>query len=113
MTERPLYKSHPLWRSAMALTREAYALAESVRGERPVAAQRLRKAAVAVPARIAAAISDGREKRRENALAARGALAEVARQAEDVPGEASREILRRAETLELSLLFELGEEAPS
>jgi four helix bundle protein len=113
MTERPAYKSHPLWGSAMALTREAYALAESVRERRPGTARRIRKAAVSVPARIAAAVSEGEEKRRERVLAARGALAEVARQAARVPGEDSRELIRKAETLELSVLFELGEEGVS
>ena len=95
----------------MALTREAYALAEDVRKRDPETAQRLRKAAVAVPAHIAAAVSDPKEKRREHVHAARGALAEVARQAGFVPSENSRELARRAETLELSVLFELGAEA--
>jgi hypothetical protein len=113
MTERPAYKSHPLWESAMALTREAYALAESVREGRPGTARRLRKAAVSVPAQIAAAVSGGDEKRPEHVFAARAACAEVARQAGQVPGDDSRELVRRAETLELSVLFELGGEDAS
>jgi hypothetical protein len=49
----------------------------------------------------------------DHVFAARGALAEVARQAARVPGENSRELIRSAETLELSVLFELGEEGVS
>lgn len=106
MSERPAYKQHPLWESAMALTRDAYALAERVKASAPNAARRLRKAAVAVPAQIAGALSDLPSRRREHVLAARGAIAEVARQAARARGESSRELARRAETLELSILFE-------
>ena len=108
MTGRPAYKSHPLWTGAMALAREAYALADRVKDASPETASRLRKAAVAVPAHVAGAITDGADKRREHVLAARGALAEVARQAGRAPGEDSRELARRAETLDLSVLFEFG-----
>lgn len=107
MTARPAYKSHPLWQSAMALTRDAYALADRVKERSPDAARALRKAAVAVPAHLAAAVSDRREDR-EHALAARSALAEVIRQASRVQGEDSRDLARQAETLDLSVLFELG-----
>ena len=88
MTDRPAYKSHPLWAGAMALARDAYALADRVKDASPETARSLRKAAVAVPAHVAGAISDGPDKRREHVLAARGALAEVARQAGRAPDEA-------------------------
>jgi hypothetical protein len=61
-----------------------------------------------VPAHVAGAISEDPARRREHVRAARGALAEVARQAGRVPGEDSRELTRRAETLDLSVLFEFG-----
>ena len=108
MTDRPDYKSHPLWTGAMALARDAYALADRVKDASPETASRLRKAAVAVPARVAGAIADGAEKRREHVLAARGALAEVARQAAQAPDEAGNDLMRLAETLDLSVLFEFG-----
>jgi four helix bundle protein len=108
MPERPAYKKHPLWESAMALTRAAYALAESLKDSSPDTASRLRKAAVAVPAHVAGALSDSPDKRREHVLAARGAIAEVARQAARSRGESSRELSRQAETLDLSVLFEFG-----
>jgi four helix bundle protein len=108
MPDRPAYKSHPLWEGAMALARDVYALAERVKDGSPDTASRLRKAAVAVPAHVAGAISEEPARRREHVLAARGALAEVARQANLAPGEDSRELSRRAETLDLSVLFEFG-----
>src|SRR6476659_7573065 len=108
MTERPAYKSHPLWEGAMALAREAYDLADRLKVFEPETAGRLRKAAVAVPAHVAGAITEDSERRREHVLAARGALAELARQAARAPGEASRKLTRQAETLELSVLFEFG-----
>lgn len=108
MPERPAYKKHPLWESAMALTRAAYALAESLKDASPDTASRLRKAAVAVPAHLAGALSGSPDKRREHVLAARGAIAEVARQAARSRGESSRELSRQAETLDLSVLFEFG-----
>jgi hypothetical protein len=108
MTERPAYKSHPLWESAMALARDAYALAERVKDSSPETASSLRKAAVSVPAHVAGVITEGSDRRREHVLAVRGALAEVARQAARAPGEASRKLTLQAETLELSVLFEFG-----
>src|SRR6478672_10072048 len=108
MTERPAYKSHPLWEGAMALARNAYSLAERMKDTSPEAASHLRKAAVSVPAHVAGAIADGPDRRREHVLAARGALAEVVRQAGRAPGEDSRKLTREAETLELSVLFEFG-----
>ncbi len=108
MPERPAYKKHPLWESAMALTRDAYALAERVKDASPDTASRLRKAAVAVPAHVAGALSGSAAKRPEHVLAARGAIAEVARQAARSRVEPSRELARQAETLDLSVLFEFG-----
>jgi four helix bundle protein len=108
MTDRPAYKSHPLWTDAMALARDAYALADRVKDASPETASRLRKAAVAVPAHVAGAISEGSAKRREHVLAARGALEEVARLAARGSDEASKELTRLAETLDLSVLFEFG-----
>lgn len=113
MPERPAYKNHPLWESAMALTRGAYALAERVRDASPDTARRLRRAAVTVPAHVAGALSEGPDKLREHVLAARGAIAEVARQAARSRGEASRELARQAETLELTVLFEFGAGGPA
>ena len=55
--DRPDYKSHPLWTEAMALTKAAYAVAEEVADREPDEARLLRKAAVAVPARLAEALS--------------------------------------------------------
>jgi hypothetical protein len=107
MTERPAYKSHPLWRTAMALAREAYVLADGVKERSPKTASSLRKAAVAVPAHIAAAVSDRLERRRHHVSAACEALAAVAACAGRVPGESSRELIRRAETLGLTVVFEL------
>ena len=108
MTDRPAYKSHPLWAGAMALARDAYALADRVKDSSPETARSLRKAAVAVPAHVAGAISEDPAKRREHMLAARGALAEVARQAGRAPEESGDELTRLAETLDLSVLFEFG-----
>jgi uncharacterized damage-inducible protein DinB len=107
MNPRPLYKSHPLWESAMALTRDAYALSDRLRERSPEAARRLRKAAVAVPAHIAAVVSEAPAESRRHAFAARDALSQVAREAGRLPGETSRRLVRQAETLELSVLFEL------
>ncbi len=113
MSDRPAYKNHPLWESAMALTRGAYALAERVKRDSPDAANRLRRAAVAVPAHVAGALSEGPDKRREHVLAARGAIAEVVRQAAGSPNESSRALAREAETLELAVLFEFGAAGPA
>jgi|SRR5215467_14861023 len=109
MNPRPIYKSHPLWESAMALTREAYALSDRLRERSPEGARRLRRAAVAVPAHIAAVVSETPVERRQHASAVRDALCRVAREANRFPGEASRRLARRAETLELSVLFELDD----
>ena len=110
MTERPLYKEHPLWNAAMALTQASYVAAEGLKETRPEEAQRLRKAAVAVPARIAEALEsladDGR--REECVLLARGALAEVARQARRSGNEKVAALAGQADELERSVLFDLG-----
>ncbi len=108
MTERPGYKSHPLWQSAMALTRDAYALADRLKATSPEASRRFRKAAVTVPAHVAAALSGESRRRSEHLLLLRGALAELTRLASKAPGEPSERLAREAETLELSVLFEFG-----
>jgi len=92
----------------MTLARDAYAVAERLKDTSPDTAGRLRKAAVAVPAHVAGAISEEPARRREHVLAARGALAEVARQAARAPDEAGSDLTRLAETLDLSVLFEFG-----
>src|SRR5262249_32265996 len=76
-TRRPEYKSHPLWIEAMSLTREAYALSERLRTDDPERSFHLRKAAVAVPAHVASALSAEPAKRAEPMHAARAALAAV------------------------------------
>ena len=108
MTARPAYKSHPLWTGAMALARDAYALADRVKDASPERAGRLPVGAGAGPAHGAGAIADGADTRREHVLAARGALAEVARQAARAPDETGNDLTRLAETLDLSVLFEFG-----
>ncbi len=108
MTERPGYKDHPLWIEAMALARDAYALAERLREKELETSNRLRRAAVAVPAHVAGALCSGAEKRAEHMLAARGALAEVSRQSSRAAMEGSGELARQAERLDRSVLFEFG-----
>lgn len=89
--ERPAYKDDPLWGSAIALTREAYRLADRVRPRDAASAKTLRRAAVSIPAHVAGALSTRGGARQEHALAARGALAEIARQArQDDSPEAMR-----------------------
>jgi len=76
------YKANPLWADAIALAHEAYRIAERARGGFPALARHLRKAAVSVPAHIAGALSaDGERPPSECIVLARGALAEVQRQA--------------------------------
>lgn len=104
--ERPGYKNHPLWNEAMALTRAAYAVAEEVSGREPEEARRLRKAAVAVPARLAGALTAADTLARESdAAEARAALEEIAARAGNLPtrGGTSRELSRRALELERSV----------
>ncbi len=108
MSSRPDYKSHPLWNDAMALTREAYALAERLAPGSPEASQRLRRSAVSVPARVAGALSEGGERRAELVLAARGALAEIASQARAADVGGGEALARQAGSLERAILFELG-----
>ena len=108
MPERPAYKKHPLWESAMALTRDAYALAERVKDASPDTASRLRKAAVAVPAHVAGALSGGAGQ----APGARSGGARRDRRGRAPGGEVARRALAgagaAAETLDLSVLFEFG-----
>jgi hypothetical protein len=110
---RPEYKSHPLWNEAMAVTQAAYALAERLRPTEPLVARHLRKAAVAIPAHVAGALTSDGEARRDHVLTARGALSEVSRQAgrAETAGEtdAAGSLARRASALDRAVDFELGE----
>jgi hypothetical protein len=113
VTDRPEYKSHPLWSEAIALTHAAYELAERVRPADPATARHLRRAAVAIPAHVAGALTSDDDARREHVLTARGALAEVSRQAgrAEAAGEpvAASDLARRAGALDRAVSFELGE----
>jgi four helix bundle protein len=99
----PSYKDHPLWKEAIGLVEDAYALAEKVRDTAPLVSRHLRKAAVAVPANIAESLDEERgEQRSESHLRARGALAEIERQTRMLPAElseAGEELARRARRL--------------
>ncbi len=110
---RPAYKSHPLWNEAMAVTQAAYALAERLRPADPMIARHLRKAAVAIPAHVAGALTSDGDARRDHVLTARGALSEVSRQAgrAETTGEtdAAAALARRASDLDRAVLFELSE----
>ncbi|HEX9285886.1 MAG TPA: hypothetical protein VF999_01340 [Thermoanaerobaculia bacterium] len=111
-TARPDYKKHPLWNEAIALTHAAYELADRIRPSDPTTARYLRKAAVAIPAHVAGALSsDEGDSRREHVATARGALAEVSRQAGRT-GAAERiaavDLARRAGELERAVSFQLG-----
>lgn len=113
VNNRPDYKSHPLWNEAISLTHAAYDLADRVRPSDPTVARHLRRAAVAIPAHVAGALMAADDARREHVLTARGALAEVSRQAgrAKAAGEpgAAAELARRAGELERAVSFELGE----
>jgi hypothetical protein len=116
MPDRPDYKSHPLWAEAMALAHEAYGVAEALRPRDPEGAKLLRKAAVAVPARVAGALTadDGAERATE-AFGARAALTEVAQRASGAPESPQAVALaRHAGTLSLSVALALApEQRPS
>jgi len=105
---RPAYKNHPLWIEAMSLTRAAYALSERLRGADPETSLRLRKAAVAVPAHVASALSAESGKRSEPMHAARLALAEVARYAARATGSSGNPLAAQARDLDRTVLFEFG-----
>jgi len=86
----PPYKDNPLWKDAIELVGEAYSLAEKARQTAPLVSRHLRRAAVVVPSSIAEILTDEREDARsESRLRARGALAEIERQAEMLPEELS------------------------
>ena len=111
-SERPDYKSNPLWTEAMELTRAAYAVAEELAGRDPEEARLLRKAAVSVPARLAGALSTEEVFARDSDVSeARAALEEVAERAERLPtrGGTSRELVRKARELERSVRLALGQ----
>jgi hypothetical protein len=93
----------------MTLAREAYAVADSVRGQSPDTARRMRKAAVAVPSHVAAAVSEPRATRAEHVAAARDALEELARVGGGTDENGPSELARHAETLGLSILFEFAD----
>ena len=95
----------------MALAREAYAVDERLRDRDPDGARRLRKAAVAVPAHLAGALSAGETLARQaDASAARAALAELASRAERLPvhGGSAGDLLQHARELERSVGLLLG-----
>jgi hypothetical protein len=108
MTDRPAYKNHPLWIEAMALTREAYALSERLQKQDPETSRRLRRAAVAVPAHVASALSAQPDKRSEPMQAARGALALVSQMAAHACESDGADLLHRAGDLDRCVLFEFG-----
>jgi hypothetical protein len=92
----------------MALTRDAYALAEAIRPRDAESAERLRKAAVSVPAHVATALATAGDRSAEEARAARGALVEVARLAgRDGSPEAAR-LERQAALLDERVLFDFS-----
>jgi hypothetical protein len=107
---RPDYKRHRLWEEAIRLTREAYGLAEQLRTDDPQGALALRKAAVAIPAHVAGALSAEQAAEREaEASGARAALAAVAARAEGMAwSAASSDLSRRARELERSVTLELA-----
>jgi four helix bundle protein len=109
---RPPYKEHPLWNEAMALTHAAYEVAARLRPEDPTTARNIRRAAVAIPAHVAGALSSDDESRRDHVSTALSALAEVSRQADRVGGverSAAAELTRRAGELERAVCFQLGD----
>ena len=108
--DRPDYKQHPLWTEAIALAHEAYAVADALRGSDPEEAQRLRKAAVSVPAHVAGALTaDEQAQRAADVSEARLALAELAARAGAIPTRpGSRDLLLRAQALHRSVTLELG-----
>ena len=108
--ERPAYKQHPLWGRAIALTRDAYRLADAIRPRDAATATTLRKAAVAIPAHVAGALSASGRRREEEALAARGALAEIARQARRDDSPAARQLESAAADLDARVLFDFAAE---
>ena len=114
---RPDYKSHPLWAEAMALAHEAYDVAETLRPRDPEAARLLRKAAVAVPARVAGALTaDEDVERATETVGARAALSEVAVRASGAPASGKADALvRHADSLSISVALALtaAEERPS
>jgi four helix bundle protein len=108
---RPDYKSHRLWNEAMAITQAAYALAEQLRPADPTTARHLRRAAVAIPAHVAGALTSEGEARRDHVRTARGALSEVSRQAGragTAEGDGTA-LARRASDLDRAVHFELGD----
>ena len=112
MSAHPDYKDNPLWNEAISLARDAYALARELAARDPEEARRLRRIAVAVPARLAGALeADGLETRAAETFEARAALEEVAAVAERFPtrGGKARALARRARALEGSVRRSFGQ----
>ena len=111
--DRPAYKEHPLWIEAMAITHAAYDLADRVRPQDPGTARQLRRAAVAIPAHLAGALSAGdAEERHDHETTALISLAEVSRQlerAEKVDSAAALGLAERVRNLERAARFELAD----
>ena len=108
-SSRPTYKRHPLWNRAIAVTREAYALAEAIRRRDEEAAAALRRAAVAIPSHVAGALEARGADRAQEALAARGALAEVARRSRGESSSAARRLEGEAAALDARILFDFAD----
>jgi hypothetical protein len=112
VSARPDYKNNPLWNEAIALARDAYAIASELAPRDPDEARRLRRVAVTVPARLAGALeADRLEARDAETFEARAALDEVAAVAERVPtrGNSGRALARRARALEGSVRRSFGQ----
>ncbi len=112
MSAHPDYKNNPLWNEAIALAREAYALALELADRDPQEARRLRRFAVTVPARLAGALeAEGLEARAAETFEARAALEEVAAVAERLPtrGGTARALAQKARALEGSVRRSFGQ----
>jgi hypothetical protein len=112
VSARPDYKNNPLWNEAIALARDAYAIASELAPRDPDEARLLRRVAVTVPARLAGALeADRLEARAAETFEARAALDEVAAVAERVPtrGNSGRALARRARALEGSVRRSFGQ----
>ena len=105
----PAYKRHPLWNRAIAVTRDAYALADTIRPRDEGAAAALRRAAVAIPSHVAGALEARGRDRAHEALAARGALAEVARRSRGESSAAARRLEGEAAALDARILFDFAD----
>ncbi len=100
---RPAYKDHPLWKEAIAVVEDAYALSEAAKSGEPTVARHLRKVAVAIPSSLADALADEPEREiADDRRRALGALAEIERQTLFLPPDLAAEgdaLARRARGL--------------